>query len=106
MADRVEVNPDQLETAANLTEDLAGQVLGIGKRLRERLNGIEDESTKQPWGDDSMGEKFINGQNNDGYGASKPNLLDGVDGIGGTFESFAVGQRDGVNQLRSMDGQF
>ncbi|MGW5388295.1 hypothetical protein [Nocardia sp. NPDC003963] len=106
MADRVEVDPDKLETAANLTQDLADEVLGVGRRLRERLGSIEDESTEQPWGNDSMGEKFINGQNNDGYGSSKPNLLDGVDGIGGTFESFAVGQRDAVNELRSMDGRF
>ncbi|WP_280398206.1 hypothetical protein [Nocardia carnea] len=106
MADRVEVDPDKLETAANLTQDLADEVHGIGRRLRERLDGLEDESTKQPWGNDSMGEKFINGKNNDGYGTSKPNLLAGVDGIGGTFESFAVGQRDAVNQLRTMDSQF
>ncbi|MEU1985499.1 hypothetical protein [Nocardia sp. NPDC019395] len=106
MADRVEVDPDKLEAAANLTQDLADEVHGVGNRVRERLAGIENDSTKQPWGNDSMGEKFINGKNNDGYGSSKPNLLDGVDGIGDTFESFAAGQRDGVNQLRSMDGQF
>lgn len=106
MTDRVEVDPDRLENAANLTQDLADEVLGLGRRMRERLDSIEDESTGQPWGNDSMGEKFINGENNDGYGSSKPNLLAGFDGIGGTFESFAVGQRDAVDELRTMDSGF
>jgi hypothetical protein len=73
--------------------------------LRGRLDGLEDEQNKQPWGNDSFGEKFINGNNNDGYGSSKPNLLDGVDGIGGTFVAIATGQTDAVNELRRMDGQ-
>lgn len=106
MADRVEVDPVALAHAADLTQDLAESVLGVGERLRDRLNGLEDETTQQPWGNDSMGDKFVNGQNNDGYGTSKPNLLDGVDGIGGTFGAFATGQRDAVNQLNQMDSQF
>lgn len=106
MADRVEVDPVALGQAADLTQDVSESVLDVGKRLRDRLNGIEDESTEQPWGNDSMGEKFINGKNNDGYGTSKPNLLDGVDGIGATFGAFATGQRDAVDQLNDMDSQF
>lgn len=106
MVDRVEVDPDQLERAAELTQELADSVHGVGERLRGRLDGLEDESSSQPWGNDSFGEKFVNGQNNDGYGTSKPNLLEGVDGISDTFGAFATGQRDGVGQLRSMDEQF
>lgn len=103
MADRVEVDPDALERAAGLSQELADAVLGVGSRLRTRLGSIENETTKQPWGDDSNGSKFINGDNNNGYGSSKPNLLDGVDGIGGTFGAFATGQRDGVRILRSNE---
>lgn len=106
MADRVEVDPDQLDVAADLTQDLADQVHRIGNRLRERLGNIENESTKQPWGDDSMGNDFINGENGNGYGASRVNLLDGVDGIGDTFDNFAIGQRDGAAHLRSADSEF
>ncbi|MFI1465322.1 hypothetical protein [Nocardia carnea] len=106
MADRIEVDPDKLDIAADSTEALGESILSIGERLRNDLAGLEDESTSQPWGDDSMGSKFINGDNENGYGSSKPNLLDGVDAIGGTFTSFAVGQRDAANQLRTMDGQI
>ncbi|MEU4313328.1 hypothetical protein [Nocardia sp. NPDC024068] len=106
MVDRVEVDPDQLERAALLTQDLADSVKGVGTELRSRLDGIEDESTQQPWGNDSFGRKFVDGKNKDGYGTSKPNLLDGVDGISGTFGAFATGQRDAVGQLRSMDSEF
>ncbi|WP_280463319.1 hypothetical protein [Nocardia carnea] len=106
MADRVEVDRRALGHAADLTQEVSDSVLAVGKRLRDRLDGIENDSTKQPWGNDSMGEKFINGKNNDGYGTSKPNLLDGVDGIGGTFGAFATGQRDAVDQLNEMDSRF
>lgn len=110
MADHIEVDPDALERAANLSQELSDSVLGVGRRLRDRLGSIENESTRQPWGDDSNGEKFINGDNNNGYGSSKPNLLDGIDGIGQTFGAFATGQRDGVRILRENEedsaGQF
>lgn len=106
MVDRVEVNPDQLAIAAGISQDLGDSIQGIGGRLRERLGGLEDEQNRQPWGNDSFGEKFVNGTNNDGYGVSKPNLLDGVDGIGGTFVAIATGQNDAVNELRRMDGQL
>ncbi|GGL36209.1 hypothetical protein [Nocardia jinanensis] len=106
MVDRVEVDPDQLERASVVTQELSDSVQGVGDRLRSRLEGLEDESNGQPWGDDTFGSKFVNGEDNNGYGTSKPNLLDGVDGISGTFNSFAVGQRDAVNELRSMDEQF
>ncbi|MGW0180844.1 hypothetical protein [Nocardia sp. NPDC003345] len=106
MVDRVEVDPDRLERAAFLTQELADSVSGVGRKLRTRLDGLEDESTQQPWGNDSFGRKFVDGENKDGYGTSKPNLLDGVDGIGGTFGAFATGQRDAVGQLRDMDGEI
>lgn len=105
MVDRVEVDPDKLATAAGISQEIADSVLGVGRRLRDRLGGLENDQTKQPWGNDTFGEKFLNGNNNDGYGSSKPNLLDGVDGIGRTFEVIATGQNDAVTELRRMDGQ-
>ncbi|MFI2338150.1 hypothetical protein ACH474_32660 [Nocardia rhamnosiphila] len=105
MVDRVEVDPDGLAIAAGIAQELGDSILGVGSRLRERLGALEDEQNRQPWGNDSYGEKFVNGNNNDGYGTSKPNLLDGVDGIGGTFVAIATGQTDAVNELRRMDGQ-
>ncbi|MEU4839851.1 hypothetical protein [Nocardia testacea] len=106
MVDRVEVDPDRLATAAGISQELGDSILGVGRRLRERLDGLEDEQNRQPWGNDSFGEKFVNGSNNDGYGTSEPNLLDGVDGIGGTFVAIATGQNDAVDELRRMDGQI
>lgn len=103
VADRVEVDPNALERAAGLTEGLAKKVDGIVTELRVDLDGIEYPETNVPWGDDKMGRKFVDGENQDGYGSARQNLLDGGDGLSATLGEFATGQRDAVRQLRGAD---
>jgi uncharacterized protein YukE len=103
VVDRVEVDPAALEHAAGLSEGLSKKVRGIVGDLRGNLDSIEYPETNQPWGDDKMGRKFVDGKNQDGYTSARTNLLDGGTGMANTLGEFATGQRDAVNQLRGTD---
>ncbi|WP_024800401.1 hypothetical protein [Nocardia sp. BMG51109] len=100
MAGRVEVDPDQLRDAAQLSEDLAKQIRDTAQRLESTLAGVES-GANQPWGDDSMGKKFSEGDK--GYKASRKNLQEGLGGIATTFQEIADGQRDAAAVMHGTD---
>ncbi|UGT60565.1 hypothetical protein [Nocardia asteroides] len=103
MAERIEVDPAALANAAGLTEELAAGVRSVLTTLQQELATYESAGADQPWGSDKMGKKFIQGDANNGYQASRDNLLQGLDGMAGTLDEFAAGQRDAVTALTSAD---
>lgn len=103
MSEGVEVDPVALARAAELTAGLAGEVRGVLTNLRGKLDVYEDAGTNQPWGNDKMGKKFSTGDTNNGYHASRDNLLAGLEGTAGSLDEFATGQRDAVTALTTAD---
>lgn len=102
MADSVEVDPDALSHAADLTENLAGDIRTVLTDLRARLGGVE-VGDNQPWGNDKMGHTFTDGAQ--GYISSRDNLLDGTDGMASVLDEFADGMRQAVESLTTVDLQ-
>lgn len=103
MADRIEVDPEKLKAAAQITQDLADRVRGVADRLRGTLSGSESDAGNRPWGDDSMGKKFSEGDK--GYKGARKNLLDGTDAMAATLHDFAEGQRNAAAVMHGVDGQ-
>ncbi|WP_067654846.1 hypothetical protein [Nocardia harenae] len=103
MSEGVEVDPVALGRAAELTNEVAVEVRGVLTDLRGKLAGYEEAGTNQPWGNDKMGKKFTTGKKDDGYHASRDNLLAGLEGTAGTLDEFATGQRDAVKVLTQAD---
>ncbi|WP_040794504.1 hypothetical protein [Nocardia higoensis] len=103
MADRIEVDPEELGKAAEVTGSVARGVEAVGARLRSRLDALENPASGQPWGDDKMGRSFVDGKNADGYGAARTNLLTGLDNVGATLTAFAEGQSDAVRTLVDLE---
>lgn len=103
MANGVEVDPVALNQAADVTEALAGDVRQVLTTLQGKLTSSESGGANQPWGDDKMGKKFTQGESNNGYHASRDNLLAGLEGTAGTLQEFADGQRDAVRVLTEAD---
>ncbi|MGV9674398.1 hypothetical protein ACWDSJ_03880 [Nocardia sp. NPDC003482] len=101
MADKVQVDPQQLRSAAEVTADLATKVRKVGSDLRTALAGIESDGGNRPWGNDKTGKKFADGDK--GYKKARDNLLSGTDGMGETLEQFANGQRTAANFLGTTD---
>lgn len=103
MSEGVEVDPVALARAADLTEGLAVEVRGVLTNLQGKLAVYEEAGTNQPWGNDKMGKKFSTGDSNNGYHASRDNLLAGLEGTANTLDEFATGQRDAVGVLTNAD---
>ncbi|MBF6171425.1 WXG100 family type VII secretion target [Nocardia blacklockiae] len=103
MAERIEVDPAKLRAAAQVTQDLSDRVKGVADRLRGTLSGLEFDAGNRPWGDDSMGKKFSEGDK--GYKGARTNLLDGADAMVQTLHDFAEGQRNAAAVMQGVDGQ-
>ena len=77
--------------------------------MRDRVNGVLDTLTTsingrgKPWGNDTLGQNFVNGQNNDGYSAGKKNLIESAENIAGTMDSFHDGQVESADFLQDME---
>jgi uncharacterized protein YukE len=92
----VEINPDQLRTAASDCEGIHGKILDTLNTLKSAIN-----AKQTPWGNDSFGHKFADGDK--GYIAVSQNLLDGMNDLATTFDSFASGQRQAADSLSDAD---
>ncbi len=92
----VEINPGQLRTAAADCDRIHGAINDALTQLQSVLN-----AKGKPWGDDSFGHKFANGDK--GYIAVSQNLLSGIGDLAGTFGSFASGQRQAADELSAAD---
>lgn len=100
-AERVEVDPEQLRRASELTGELSTKVTTIAEKLRNTLGGIESDAATMPWGDDKRGRKFAEGEK--GYQAARNNLLDGATGAARTLHDMSEGQGEAADSLSGTD---
>ncbi|WP_431971017.1 hypothetical protein [Nocardia sp. bgisy134] len=100
-ADRLEVDPQKLRHASDLTRELSNDTKGVAEKLRNTLSGIESDGTVMPWGDDKRGHKFFDGDK--GYKAARDNLIEGAIGAATTLGDMATGQRDAADALADTD---
>ncbi|MGV9663643.1 hypothetical protein ACWDUL_25885 [Nocardia niigatensis] len=95
-ANRLEAYKDLLVTASGKT----GQV-------RDGIQGVVDTFTAsadgrgEPWGNDSLGRQFANGEQ--GYLASKKNMIEGARNMAGTFANFSKSQKDSADELERQE---
>ncbi|MFD3425908.1 hypothetical protein ACFWVM_04455 [Nocardia fluminea] len=101
MAENVEVDPQKLRHASELTAELSTKVTAAADKLRNTLAGIESDATTAPWGDDKRGKKFAEGDA--GYQAARNNLLDGAAGAAKTLLDMSTGQREAADLLTGTD---
>ncbi|MGN2637323.1 hypothetical protein ACWEKT_11760 [Nocardia takedensis] len=97
MTDRIEIDPEGLANAADVTEILEDGVRGVGARLRGKLEALET-ADGLPWGDDKMGDQFVAN-----YKPARDNLLGGMDGIAEMLGQFVTAMRDAVTELEVTD---
>ncbi|MEU1985389.1 hypothetical protein [Nocardia sp. NPDC019395] len=78
--------------------------------VRDKIQGVIDTlessiaSRGAPWGTDTLGDTFANGQNgNPGYTTARDNLVEGAGNVAGTFGSFHDGQIESADLLRDME---
>lgn len=98
MADRVDYNDEAFRAAAERTGGVRDRVKGVINTLETSING-----RGKPWGNDTLGNSFYNGQNNDGYGTGKTNLIDSAENVAGTMNSFYEGQVESADYLQDME---
>ncbi|MBY8856539.1 hypothetical protein K7711_08635 [Nocardia sp. CA2R105] len=92
----VEINPEQLRTAASDCDRIHSAILTAMKSLQTAV-----DAKQAPWGSDSFGKKFADGEK--GYVAVSKNLLDGINDLATTFGTFASGQREAADELSNAD---
>ncbi|MEV6771280.1 hypothetical protein AB0N05_21935 [Nocardia sp. NPDC051030] len=69
MAGKVEVDPELLRQAGTKTANVTDRFKSVLTRLESAIDG-----KGEPWGDDTYGEKFANGEDGKGYTAARENL--------------------------------
>ncbi|GAB0106450.1 hypothetical protein JMUB6875_54350 [Nocardia sp. JMUB6875] len=96
MSGRLEAYEDLLTTAAGKTDKVRD---GVEKVVSTLVSAAEGRG--EPWGNDTLGGNFANGDQ--GYLASKKNILEGAGNMAGTFGNFSDGQRKAAEELKKMD---
>ncbi|MFI5715600.1 hypothetical protein [Nocardia sp. NPDC051750] len=98
MADRVDYNDEAFTAAAERTGGVRDRVNGVIDTLTTSING-----RGEPWGNDTLGNSFLNGEANDGYSSGKTNLFASARNVAGTMGSFYDGQVESANYLKDME---
>ncbi|GGL23644.1 hypothetical protein [Nocardia jinanensis] len=98
MGDRVDYNDEAFRAAAERTGGVRDRINGVIGRLETSING-----RGAPWGDDSLGLSFANGQDGNGYVPSKKNLIDSANNVAGTMGQFHDGQVESADYLQDME---
>ncbi|WP_155981323.1 hypothetical protein [Nocardia sp. BMG111209] len=93
MADKVEVDPEQLRSAAGSTTDVQTAIDTVISTLTAALAG-----RGAPWGNDSLGRRLASQ-----YEPAKQALIDGAGTFSGTFQGLATGQIDAADQMERTD---
>ncbi|MFD4405904.1 hypothetical protein ACFWPH_24405 [Nocardia sp. NPDC058499] len=95
----VEYDEDAFRGAAAKTGAVRDKIQGVVDTLQTSI-----ASRGAPWGTDSLGDTFANGQNgNPGYTTARDNLIEGAENVAGTFDSFHDGQVESADLLRDME---
>lgn len=89
MADKVNVDPDQLRAAAQKTQHVSDRISDTLCTLQSAADGLGS-----PWGNDSYGSQFANGTKNNGYLAAVATLHSLTRGLSDHAGTHADGQVD------------
>ncbi|MFC8527915.1 hypothetical protein [Nocardia sp. NPDC057227] len=99
MAEKLEYDADLFYAAADATGRARDRVNGIISRLVSAADG-----RGAPWGADTIGQSFANGQDGTGgYLLSSSNLVTGSRNVAGSLDSFSAGQRESARLLERME---
>ncbi|MGW5385208.1 hypothetical protein [Nocardia sp. NPDC003963] len=98
MGDRVDYNDEAFRAAAHRTGGVRDRVDAVLDTLESRIG-----ARGKPWGDDSLGTAFYEGDNDNGYRSGKKNLVASAENISGTMGSFHDGQVESADYLQDME---
>lgn len=99
MAEKLEYDSGLFHDAADATGRARDRINGIIGRLVSSADG-----RGAPWGGDTIGMSFANGQDGaGGYLLSRTNLVTGSQNVAGSLDSFSDGQRDSARLLERME---
>ncbi|MFF0609134.1 hypothetical protein ACFYUD_10740 [Nocardia tengchongensis] len=96
MSGRLEAYEDLLTKAAGKTDKVRD---GIEKVVSTLVSAADSRGT--PWGNDTLGSNFAEGDQ--GYLASRKNIVEGAGNMAGTFGNFSDGQLKAAEELKKMD---
>ncbi|GAB2562191.1 hypothetical protein [Nocardia heshunensis] len=96
MSGRLESYRDLLLKASEKTGEVRDGINGVVNTF----NGQSD-ALGTPWGNDSLGNQFANGDQ--GYLASKDNIVKGATNMAGTFANFSKSQKDSADKLEATE---
>ena len=97
--DTVSVNPDGLN-------DAASQFANIADTTQQLLNTLKSSTSSegQPWGDDSAGKKFADGDK--GYLANAGNAINSLASLVGVFQQNATNLQDTVKTFEQNEADM
>lgn len=98
MGDRLEVYVDRLRLAASATDGVRDRINGVVTTLTSAIDG-----RGAPWGNDAIGNQFLNGSDGNGYAAGRTALIQGSGNMATTFGNFSDAQNKAANDLAAMD---
>ncbi|MEV0356845.1 hypothetical protein AB0H71_12355 [Nocardia sp. NPDC050697] len=98
MGDRLEAYADRLRLAATATDGVRDRITGVLTTLTTAIDG-----RGAPWGNDAIGDQFLNGSDGNGYSAGRTNLVQGTGNMATTFGNFSSAQTTAANDLAAMD---
>ncbi|MFE3188748.1 hypothetical protein ACFXHA_07035 [Nocardia sp. NPDC059240] len=93
---RLESYHDLLVTASRKTGEVRDGIQGVVDQFTSAADALGE-----PWGNDSLGKQFADGEQ--GYLASRKNIVEGATNMAGTFGNFSKGQQDSAAQLEQME---
>lgn len=98
MTAKVHVDPELLRVAAQ-------KVQHVSDRINDALDTLQSsaDSLGSPWGNDSYGNQFANGTNNNGYLAASNTLHSLVAGLRDHSSSHAAGQHTSADFHANTD---
>jgi hypothetical protein len=97
VADKVQVNPDQLTKAGN-------NMLAVQQKMNNIITALDNAVGKagaETWGNDRFGNGFADGGN--GYIASRKQLLSGGHEMAASLQQFGQGMIDAAKTLSIAD---
>jgi hypothetical protein len=99
VADKVQVNPDQLTKAGN-------KMLAVQQKMNNIITTLDNavgEAGTETWGNDSFGKGFADGDN--GYIASRKQLISGGHDMATSLTQFGNGMIDAAHTMSAADNQ-
>ncbi|MBY8855238.1 hypothetical protein K7711_01970 [Nocardia sp. CA2R105] len=92
----VKVDPEQLRRASVKTGEVRDRIGSVLTTLQSAL-----AARGEPWGDDSLGHQFADGDK--GYLTAKSNMITGAGQFEKTFDSYSTGQTQSADKIETTE---